>query len=35
MTDYLAADLIAQGMLKRLLPGYETLEQPIYVVFVH
>lgn len=33
--DYLTSDLIAEGRLLRLLPEYETLDQPIYAVFVH
>jgi len=35
LADYLTADLIAEGRLARLLPGYETVDQPIYAVFVH
>lgn len=35
LADYLAADLIDDGRLTRLLPGYETVDQPIYAVFVH
>lgn len=35
LADYLTADLIAEGRLMRLLPGYETVDQPIYAVFVH
>ena len=35
LADYLTADLIAEGRLIRLLPGYETVDQPIYAVFVH
>ena len=35
LADYLTADLIAEGKLTRLLPGYETVDQPIYAVFVH
>lgn len=35
LADYLTADLIAEGRLKRVLAGYETLDQPIYAVFVH
>jgi LysR family transcriptional regulator for bpeEF and oprC len=33
--DYLTSDLLAEGRLIRLLPEYETLDQPIYAVFVH
>ncbi|MCP5088689.1 MAG: LysR family transcriptional regulator [Rhodobacteraceae bacterium] len=35
MADYLTTDYIANGELERLLPAYETSEQPIYAVFVH
>jgi LysR family transcriptional regulator for bpeEF and oprC len=35
IADYLVAELIADGRLRRLLPGYETPDQPIYAVFVH
>ena len=33
--DYLVQDMLAQGQLQRLLPSYETEEQPVYAVFVH
>jgi DNA-binding transcriptional LysR family regulator len=35
LADYLTADLLASSELVRLLPGYETVDQPIYAVFVH
>jgi|GEM_PF-1076511 len=35
LADYLTAGLIDEGRLMRLLPGYETVDQPIYAVFVH
>jgi DNA-binding transcriptional LysR family regulator len=35
LADYLAADLITNGDLTRLLPEYETVDEPIYAVFVH
>lgn len=35
IADYLTKDMISDGRLVRILPGYETLEQPIYAVFVH
>jgi len=35
LADYLVADRISEGRLVRILPGYETLDQPIYAVFVH
>lgn len=35
LADYLAAELISQDRLVRLLPEYETPDQPIYAVFVH
>lgn len=35
VADYLVADMIADGRLTRCLPEYETLDQPIYAVFVH
>lgn len=35
LADYMANELIAQGRLIRLLPEYETFDQPIYAVFVH
>ena len=34
-TDYFVADDIADGRLVRLLPDYETMEQPILAVYVH
>lgn len=33
--DFLAADAIARGDLCRLLPEYETQEQPLYAVYAH
>ena len=35
LADYLTADLLSDGRLVRVLPQYETLEQPVYAVFVH
>ncbi len=35
LADYLAADMLADGRLSRLLPDVTTAEQPIYAVFVH
>ena len=35
LAGYLTAEFIADGRLERLLPKYETLDQPIYAVFVH
>ncbi|NKB52309.1 MAG: LysR family transcriptional regulator [Rhizobiaceae bacterium] len=35
MADYLVAEHISQGRMQRLLPDCETLDQPIYAVFVH
>jgi LysR family transcriptional regulator for bpeEF and oprC len=35
LADYLVTDLITAGRLKRLLPAWETIDQPIYAVFVH
>lgn len=35
LADYLVTDLLATGQLVRLLPAWETLDQPIYAVFVH
>lgn len=35
IANYLVADMISDGRLVRLLPDFETLEQPIYAVFVH
>ena len=35
LADYLVADAISAGRLKRILPQYKTVEQPIYAVFVH
>ncbi len=35
IADYLVAPQIADGRLVRLLADYETVEQPIYAVFVH
>lgn len=35
LADYLTAELIAEGRLLRVLPEYETIDQPIYAVFVH
>lgn len=35
LADYLVADMLADGRLRRILPDYATFEQPIYAVFVH
>jgi DNA-binding transcriptional LysR family regulator len=35
LADYLVAELISAGRLRRLLPAWETPDQPIYAVFVH
>ena len=35
LADYLADPHLKSGALVRLLPDYETVEQPIYAVFVH
>jgi DNA-binding transcriptional LysR family regulator len=35
LADYLVAELIAAGRLRRLLPACQTPDQPIYAVFVH
>ena len=35
IADYLIEDMISDGRVVRILPKYETLEQPIYAVFVH
>lgn len=35
LADYLAAKFLSEGTLLRILPQYETLDQPIYTVFVH
>lgn len=35
LADYLAREHLRDGRLVRLLPQYQTLEQPIYAVFVH
>ncbi|MEX0347670.1 MAG: LysR substrate-binding domain-containing protein [Rhizobiaceae bacterium] len=35
LADYLVADAISVGRLKRVMPQYKTVEQPIYAVFVH
>lgn len=35
IADYLVDEMISEGQLVHILPEYETLEQPIYSVFVH
>jgi DNA-binding transcriptional LysR family regulator len=35
LADYLVADFLSEGRLVRVLSQYETLDQPIYAVFVH
>ena len=35
IADYLIGDMISDGRVVRIMPEYETLEQPIYAVFVH
>ncbi|MCV2887371.1 LysR family transcriptional regulator [Ruegeria aquimaris] len=35
INDYLVAEMISDGRLVRILPEYQTLDQPIYAVFVH
>lgn len=35
IADYLVAEMISNGRLVRILPEYETPEQPIFAVFVH
>lgn len=35
INDYLVAGMISDGRLVRILPEFQTLDQPIYAVFVH
>lgn len=35
INDYLVAEMISDGRLVRILPEFQTLDQPIYAVFVH
>lgn len=35
IADYLVNDMLSDGRMVRLLPDYQTVEQPIYAVFVH
>ena len=35
VANYLVADDVSAGLLRRVLPGVETPEQPIYAVYAH
>lgn len=35
LADYLVAPMLSDGRMRRVLPSYETAEQPIHAVFVH